>query len=67
MLHAWFASGVAFAVYVPASIVAVVPLHITLPPVTPVWLFPLYVLFDALALAVFALAIVNAFVFPDSA
>ena len=34
-LHAWFESGVAFAVYVPASIANVVPVHVTLVPVTP--------------------------------
>ena len=35
-LHAWFASGVAFAVYVPASVADVVPVHVTLFSVTPV-------------------------------
>ena len=68
-LHAWFPSGVAVAVYVPASIPDVVPLHFIPPPVTPVWLFPLYVLFDALALAFFALATfivyVASFVTPE--
>ena len=35
-LHAWFESGVAFAVYVPASVADVVPLNVTFVPVTPV-------------------------------
>ena len=61
-LHAWFPSGVAVAVYVPASIADVVPVHVTLVPVTPVWFVPLYVLSDAPAFAVFALSILIVYV-----
>ena len=56
-LHAWFPSGVAVAVYVPASIADVVPVHVTFVPATPGWFAPLYVLFAAAAVAVFALSI----------